>query len=133
LIETAAVTKNIVVLVEAARQALSRALVRPWLAEDGALRVITLESALEDELSRAFNDSAASSTALAAPFLRRVLESLRTLVGAGAHAATPVLLCATPARYHLRRMLEPFLPKIVVLSPLEIPPNVTVSSIAMVR
>jgi hypothetical protein len=36
--------------------------------------------------------------------------------------ATPVLLCATPARYYLKRLLEPFLPKVVVLSPLEVPP-----------
>ena len=45
----------------------------------------------------------------------------------------PVLLCSTPARFHLRRLLEPFLPKVVVLSPLEIPPMVPVQSVGMVR
>jgi flagellar biosynthesis protein FlhA len=38
-------------------------------------------------------------------------------------------LCSTPARFHLRRLLEPFLPRIVVLSPLEIPPRVPVQSV----
>jgi len=41
--------------------------------------------------------------------------------------ASPVLLCATPARYHLKRLLEPFLPKVVVLSPLEVPPVIEVA------
>jgi len=47
--------------------------------------------------------------------------------------ATPVLLCATPARFHLKRLLEPFLPKVVVLSPGEIPPMVPVQSLGIVR
>ena len=34
---------------------------------------------------------------------------------------SPVLLCASPARFHLSRVLEPFLPKWDVLSPAEIP------------
>jgi hypothetical protein len=44
-----------------------------------------------------------------------------------------LVLCSTPARFPLRRLLEPFLPKIVVLSPLEIPPMVPVQSLGMVR
>ena len=36
--------------------------------------------------------------------------------------APPVLLCSSPGRFYLRRLLEPFLPKIVVLAPTEIPP-----------
>jgi flagellar biosynthesis protein FlhA len=44
-----------------------------------------------------------------------------------------VLLCSTPARFHLKRLLEPFLPKLVVLSPGEIPPVVAVQSIGIVR
>ena len=43
LIDTAAVSKHPVLLVEAARQALGRALVRPLLDEDGNLRVVTLD------------------------------------------------------------------------------------------
>jgi flagellar biosynthesis protein FlhA len=47
--------------------------------------------------------------------------------------ATPILLCGSPARFHLRRLLEPFLPKVVVLSPGEIPPAVQVQSIGIVK
>ena len=53
LIDTAAVSKHPVLLVEAARQALGRALVHPLL-EDNHLRVVTLDHEIEDELNRAF-------------------------------------------------------------------------------
>jgi flagellar biosynthesis protein FlhA len=44
-----------------------------------------------------------------------------------------VLLCNTPVRFHLRRLLEPFIPRIVVLSPAEIPPAINVQSLGVVR
>ncbi len=67
------------------------------------------------------------------PFARRILDGLRKLAGEQVAVASPVLLCATPARYHLKRLLEPFLPKVVVLSPLEVPPVVEVQSLGVLR
>jgi flagellar biosynthesis protein FlhA len=135
LLDTAATSKNPVLLVEAARQALGRALVRPLLSETGGLRVVTLDHALEEELGRAFGGqaSASNSATLQPPFARRILEGLRRLAGDQVAVASPVLLCATPARYHLKRLLEPFLPKLVVLSPLEVPPVVEVQAVGVLR
>jgi flagellar biosynthesis protein FlhA len=135
LIDTASVTKNQVLMVETARQALGRSLVRPLLSPDGALRVVTLDAELEQELARTFSGelNGSGGGALTTSFIRRILDGLRGLVGQGAQAAAPVLLCPTPARFHLRRLLEPFLPKLVVLSPGEIPATVNVSSIAIVK
>jgi flagellar biosynthesis protein FlhA len=135
LLDTAAVGKHPVLLVEAVRQALGRALVRPLLSDDGGLRVLTLDQSIEEELGRAFAPQSlpATSTGLQPSFVRRVLESLRQLAGEQVAQTAPVLLCSTPARFHLRRLLEPFLPKIVVLSPLEIPPMVPVQSLGTVR
>jgi flagellar biosynthesis protein FlhA len=134
LLDVAVVNKNPVLLVEASRQALGRALVRPLLAENGGLRVVTLDRALEEELGRAFGAPApAGPAALLPPFARRITDGLRKLAGEHVAVASPVLLCATPARYHLKRLLEPFLPKIVVLSPLEVPPVVEVQSLGVLR
>jgi len=135
LLDTTAVTKHPVLLVEAARQALSRGLVRPLLSDDGGLRVLTLDHSIEEELSRAFAPQAppATSTGLQPSFVRRVLDSLKLLAGDQVAQTAPILLCPTPARFHLRRLLEPFLPKVVVLSPLEIPPMVPVQSLGTVR
>jgi flagellar biosynthesis protein FlhA len=135
LLDTSGTSKNPVLLVEAARQGLGRALVRPLLSDDGGLRVLTLDHSLEEELSRAFNPQAppASSTGLQPSFVRRILDSLRQLAGDQVAQTAPILLCGTPARFHLRRLLEPFLPKVVVLSPLEIPPMIPVQSLGTVR
>ena len=133
LLDLAPANKNPVLLVEAARQALGRALVRPLLSESGGLRVVTLDRALEEELGRAFGGGAAAPGALQPPFARRILDGLRRLAGDQVAVASPVLLCSTPARYHLKRLLEPFLPKVVVLSPLEVPPVVEVQSVGVLR
>ncbi len=133
LLDVAVVNKNPVLLVEAARQGLGRALVHPLLDRHGELRVVTLDLELEDQLNRAFTGQVSTSAGIQPNFVRRVLEGLRSLAGDQVAVATPVLLCGTPGRFHLRRLLEPFLPKIVVLSPGEIPPRVQVQSVGVVR
>jgi len=135
LLDVSGTNKNPILLVEAVRQSLGRALVRPLLSDSGGLNVITLDHALEEELGRAFGaqSSIPSGTALQPPFARRVLEGLRRIAGEQLAVASPVLLCSSPARYHLKRILEPFLPKIVVLSPLEVPPVIEVQSMGVLR
>jgi flagellar biosynthesis protein FlhA len=135
LLDTSAATKNPILLVEAARQSLARALVRPLLSDDGGLRVLTLDHIIEEELSRAFSPQAtpATSGGLQPSFVRRILDGLRALAGDQVAQTAPILLCSTPARFHLRRLLEPFLPKVVVLSPLEIPSMTPVQSLGVVR
>jgi flagellar biosynthesis protein FlhA len=135
LLDVAPANKNTVTLVESVRQSLGRALVHPLLGERGSLRVVTLDHSLEDELGRAFGSAGqtAGTTGLQPPFTRRILEGLRRLAGDQITVAAPVVLCSTPARYHLKRLLEPFLPKLVVLSPLEVPPVVEVQSVGVLR
>jgi len=135
LIEVAPVNKNPVLLVEAVRHALGRALVRPLLDERGQLKVVTLDRSLEEECARAMNpqQSPLPTTALQPSTARRVSDGLRALFGDQVLNAPPVLLCSSPGRFHLRRLLEPFFPRISVLSPTEIPPLVPVQSIGALR
>ena len=135
LVETAAVNKNPVLLTEAVRHALGRALVRPLLDEKGELKVVTLDRTIEEECIRAVagQNPTGAIAALQPSTARRVLEGLRALFGDNALSAPPVLLCSSPGRFYLRRLLEPFLPKIVVLAPTEIPPLIPVQSVGAVR
>jgi len=135
LLDVSPSSKNPVLLVESVRQSLGRALVRPLLSESGNLRVVTLDHALEEELARSLSGQLppAGTPGLQPPFARRVLEGLRRLAGEQVAVASPVLLCSTPARYHLKRLLEPFLPKVVVLSPGEVPPVIELQSIGVLR
>ena len=134
LLEAGMVNKHPVLLVEAARQTLARALVQPLLADNGDLRVLTLDPLLEEELIKAYSGQSGGpiGVGLQPSFLQRVLEGLRRLGGEQVALTAPVLLCPTPARFHLRRLLEPFLPRIVVLSPSEIPPRVHVQTLGTV-
>ncbi|MGA2813067.1 MAG: flagellar biosynthesis protein FlhA [Candidatus Acidiferrum sp.] len=136
LLETAAVNKNPIALVEACRQAMSRSLVAPLLGEDRKLKVLTLDPAIEQDLQRQIDPQAIVGDRVAAGAtgaLRTVLESLQRLVGDRVALSSTVLLCNSPVRFHLRRLLEPFIPRIVVLSPAEIPANVSVQSMGVVR
>jgi flagellar biosynthesis protein FlhA len=135
LVDTAANNKNQVALVEGARQTMGRALVKPLLDTRGELKVVTLDSSIEEECMRAANSNPGqlSSSALQLSVARRVLDSLRSSHGERVSEAPPVLLCSSPGRFYLRRLLEPFLPKVVVISPSEIPPMTLVQSVGVVR
>jgi flagellar biosynthesis protein FlhA len=135
LVDTSAINKNGVALVEAARQALGRGLIRPLLDNKGELRVVTLDSSIEEECMRAANSGGGqlSSTGMQISVARRVLDSLRASFGDQISEAPPVLLCSSPGRFYLRRLLEPFLPKIIVISPSEIPAMTMVQSVGVIR
>jgi flagellar biosynthesis protein FlhA len=135
LLDTAASSKNPVLLVETARQALGRALVQPLLGDDGKLTVIQLDAAVEEQLAQILDPQAAnrSSSALQPSLIRRVLEGMKKLLGEPLSVPSPIVLCSSPTRFHLRRLMEPFLPRVVVLSPAEIPAAVSIQSLGVVQ
>ncbi len=140
LVEAAAESKNVVHLVERVRQSLGRGLVHPLLDTEGGLRVLMLEQGLEADLMTTFDPAGAALLlgdgarpgGMPSDFLRKLVESVKRLTGGGSTTAMPVLLCPSPARYHVRRWLEPYLPKVTVLAPIEIPPEIRVRSIGTV-
>jgi flagellar biosynthesis protein FlhA len=133
LVESAAVNKNPVVLVEAARHALGRALVRPLLDSRGELKVVTLTGAIEDECTRAATGTAYAATGPQPSLVRRILEGLQTLLGDQVTQAPPVLLCASPGRLYFSTIMAPIFPKNVVLSPTEIPATTPVHAMGVVQ
>lgn len=140
LIEASAQSKSVVHLVESVRQSLGRGLVRPLLDNDGDLKVLVLEASLEGDLLRTFDPQGAGlllgegsrSNGAPSEYLKRLVESVKRLTGGASSSALPVLLCPSPARYHVKRWLEPFLPKVTVLAPVEIPAEVRVRSIGTI-
>ena len=136
LVETAAQSRGLPHLVEAARQALGRRLTQALLEADGTLRVIALDPALEEELMALVAPEPGARQLASGgntPVLKRIVDSLKRLIGPGSSSAQPVLLCASPARYHLRRWLEPALPRLTVIAPAEIPPDIQVRAVGVVR
>ena len=138
LLEAAPVNKNLVALVEAARQALGRRLVHPLLDGEGQLPVLLLDAALEEEILTTLAPETgqrllAPAGTPATPLVRRLADSVRQLIGATSAAALPVLLCPSPARYHVKRWLEPVLPRLAVVAAGEIPPEVRLRPVGTVR
>jgi flagellar biosynthesis protein FlhA len=135
LVEAAAVNKSPIALVEAARHSLGRALIRPLLDENGQLKVVTLDRSIEEECARTTSQQSQLTVggAMQLSVASRVTAGLRAMLGDQVAMAPPVLLCSSPGRFYLKRLLEPFIPKIVVISPSEIPPMTQVQSLGSVR
>jgi flagellar biosynthesis protein FlhA len=135
LLEMAPFNKNPIALVEAVRHKLGRALIRPLLNPQGELPVVTLDAAMEEECARGANQQPGQTIAapLHVSLARRVVEGLRAEFGKEIAETPPVLLCPSPGRYHLRRLLEPFIPRVVVISPGEIPPMTRVQTVGVLH
>jgi flagellar biosynthesis protein FlhA len=138
LLVTAPVNKGLVALVEASRQALGRRLVQPLLDRDGQLPVVLLEAGLEEEIvnsvtpengQRLLGTAGVSGT----PVVRRLIDSVKQLIGSAPAAALPVLLCPSPARYHVKRWLDPIFPRLAVVAAAEIPPEVRLRPVGTLR
>jgi flagellar biosynthesis protein FlhA len=138
LLETAPLNKSLVALVEASRQALGRRLVRPLLDGEGQLPVLLLDAGLEEQILASLSPETgqrllAAAGASGPPLVRRLTDSLRQLIGNNSSAALPVLLCPSPARYYVKRWLEPVLPRMAVVAAGEIPPEVRLRPVGTVR
>jgi flagellar biosynthesis protein FlhA len=138
LLETAPVNKSQVALVEAARQALGRRLIKPLLDNEGVLPVLLLDPSIEEEIISTLAPETSqrllsSTTAPGTPLVRRLADSVNQLISGSSAAALPVLLCPSPARYHVKRWLEPILPRLAVVAAGEIPPSIRLRPVGTVR
>lgn len=138
LLDVAAVNKSMVAMTEASRQALGRRLIRPLLDPEGMLPVLLLDPALEEEIQTTLSPESSPRLLTAAgstgtPLVRRLADSLRQLIGGATAAALPVLLCPSPARYYVKRWLDPVLPRLSVVAAAEIPPEIRLRPVGTVR
>ena len=137
LLETAPANKGLPALVEAARQALGRRLIQPLLDADGQLPVLLLDPGLEEEILTLLQPETAARALPAAahgtPVIRRLLDSVKPLIGAASGAVPPVLLCPSPARFSIRRWVEALYPRLAVVSAAEIPAEVRLRPVGTLR
>ncbi len=138
LVEAAPAGKNLVMLVEAVRHAMGRRLVQPLVDADGQLPVLLLDQLLEEEILATLS-SETTPRQLAAlsrngvPLVRRLTDSVRQLIASAPATALPVLLCPSPARYQVKRWLEPWVPRLAVVSATDIPPETRLRPMGTVR
>lgn len=135
LADYAPFTKDPILLTEHARQALAKSICRSLIAPDGTLAVLTLGPSMEQTMSEAvIQNEQESYLALEPRLAQKVVEAIakgveRCLPFQG----QPVFLCTAAVRPHLRRLIERYLPQVVVLSYNEIGPRVSVKVLRTVE
>jgi flagellar biosynthesis protein FlhA len=130
----AASTKNPDELSEFARRALGAQITKPFQTEAGALRAITIDPRLEQQLTQGVRQSLSEIALIIEPRLaRHVIDTLskfiQQMISAGQQ---PVVLCAPQLRLAFRRFFENSFSDLAVLSYAEIPARVQIQNAAVI-
>jgi flagellar biosynthesis protein FlhA len=130
----AASTKNTDVLTEYVRQALGRHITRQYISDDGTLYLITLDPNIEDILSGAVQHTERETfLSLEPTIVQKLIRKLESPIKQFHKTQSqPILLCSPGIRLSLKRLLEKFIPNLVVISHSEIDPKIKVKSIGTV-
>lgn len=124
-------TKDHITLTEMARTALNRSISKALVNEQGELSVITLAPQWEARLNEAMvRGESGTYLALDANTFEQLVRAL-TEVCQKTIASQWTLLCSSSLRFHLRKLIERFLPQLAVISPNDIPPNVQIVSLGV--
>jgi flagellar biosynthesis protein FlhA len=127
-------TKNPDELAEYARRAIGSQIVRTFQQENGALRAITLDPRLEQQIAQGIRQTPNELNLVLEPNLaRHMIEKLSRFVQQMvASGQQPLVLCAPQVRLGFKRFFESAFAELAVLSYAEIPPRVEVQSAGMV-
>ncbi len=126
-------TKDPEALTEAARRSLANTIARLYMDSTGAVHGITLGPKLETALMGLFSPRAGQlgMSLLTPDALSGVLRDLNGLSGTHSTDGRTLPLIVPPAlRVGVRRLIEPVMPALPVVSLAELPPSISLSSIA---
>ncbi len=135
LLEVAGSTKDPISLTESARAGLHRSITNRLLAGSSELPILTLDRQIEETIAGSIiNTERGQELATDPDFVRRLLGSLNLDVARSLEQnSQAIILCSPSIRFHFKRLVERFIPSLVVLSHNEIAPNVNLKSIGIVR
>ncbi len=127
-------TKDPELLTEYVRHKLSRTIVSPYIGEDGVLKLITMAQDVEDTILKGIQKTEHGSYLSIDP---KVADPIITSIKEEAGKAMekniqPILLTSPTARRHLKKMVEHFVPSLVVLSQSELLSDMKFKSIGEV-
>jgi len=128
------ITKDPDILTEYVRQRLARSIIKPLETPDGVLPMITLDPKIEDILREGIQRTEHGAFLSIDPALaQRILQSINQTLEKVAHLNhPPVILCSPTIRRHLKKLLDRFLPHVVVLSHNELSTQSKIQSLGVV-
>jgi len=135
LADWAPMTKDLDILAEQVRQALSRTITGLYTAADDKLKVITLDQKLERILHEALQQSDHGSFLAVEPrTAQKIMNALAAHVEKfAARQLQPIVMCSGRIRPHLKRLFDRFIPNMVVLAYDEILNHVQIQSLAVME
>jgi len=134
LADYAKLTRDPDILTEYVRQALKRHISRKYVGDDNRISVITIDPALEEYLKESLQQSDFGSYLAIDPTRAQnmVGQINRYLEDMSARGQNVAILCAPILRIYLRKLLDKFVPGIVVVSYNEIETSVELDIVGMV-
>lgn len=135
LADWAPVIKDLDLLTEYVRQALSRTITRMHLNQDGTLLVLTLDHSVEAAIAAAIQSTDHSSMfALDPQVAQKIMNNLaQNLQRCASLNYQPVVVCSARIRGHFKKLVDQFIPNVSVLSYDEILKNVDIQSLGTVE
>jgi flagellar biosynthesis protein FlhA len=128
-------TKDLDILAEHVRHGLARTITKMHLTPEGHIAAITLGHSLETAISDALQQTDQGSfLALDPSIAQQMMNNLAaSLEKMSSLNYQPVVMCSAQIRYHVKRLIERFMPHIVVLSYDEIMSKVEIQSLDMLE
>lgn len=135
LADTAATQKDPAVLTENVRAALARSITKKLVGPDGQLNLLTLDRTIEETIAAGIiQTDQGQQLSLDPEFVRTFISQLnQQAVDLASQSSQAVVLCSPLIRFHLKGLVDRFIPNIVVLSHNEITSNVNVKAFGTVR
>jgi len=135
LADCAPLTKDPDLLTEYVRNKMSRSFINPHIGEDGYLKLITMSQDVEDILLKGIQKTDHGSYLSVDP---KIADSIISSIKKEAEKAMskniqPILLTTPLTRRHLRKMIEYFVPSLMVLSQSELLSDIGFKAIGKVR
>ncbi|HDN85525.1 MAG TPA: EscV/YscV/HrcV family type III secretion system export apparatus protein, partial [Candidatus Aerophobetes bacterium] len=135
LADWATQTKNIDILTEYVRQSLARLITRQYKDENNEIWVIALDPRLEQEISQAIEHKERTSYIHLDPStITKIIDKLNPLIKkAISMQKEAIVITSSSIRPFFKRIVERFIPSLVVLSYNEIIPEVRVKTIGILN
>jgi len=135
LADVAPITKDPDLLTEHVRQSLSRQITRQYQTPDGMLPLITMNQDLENQIASAIQDSGQGAyLGLNPNMAQAIINGIDGMIEQFTiNNYQPLLLCSPLIRPHVKKLVERFIPNLVVLSHNEVAQDVRIEALGVVE
>ncbi len=135
LADEGASSKDVILLTERVRCGLQRTICSRLVNEDKEIHILTLERQIEENIANSIIKTESGVEISPDPdFVQKLLGALNVDVARSIEEySQSIVLCSPSVRYHLKKLIERFIPNLIVLSHDEISPEVNLKSIGIVR